>query len=133
MKKEDLLDIKSFANQVSEAARAKPLPAFILSGNKGKSSGAASGGNSAEAEKKFKRNLEVLKSEIEDRNRELDGAKTEVKDAQDRCRRLERDKEALQTRLVEGQSKPPKETQVEAMNYTQAQELKKVKDQLWSQ
>lgn len=133
MKKEDLLDIKSFANQVSEAARAKPLPAFILSGNKGKNTGAGSGGNSAEAEKKFKRNLEVLKSEIEDKNREIDGLKAEVKDALDRSRRLERDKESLQTRLVDGQSKPPKETQVEAMNFSQAQELAKVKDQLWAQ
>jgi Ca2+-binding EF-hand superfamily protein len=133
MKKEEMLDIKAFAAQVSEAARAKPLPSFILAGNKGKNAGAGSGGNSAEAEKKFKRNLEVLKSEIEDKNRELESLRTEVKDALDRCRRLERDKEALQTRLVDGQSKPPKETQVEAMNYSQAQELAKVKDQLWAQ
>ena len=76
-----------------------------------------------EAEKKYKKNLEALKSEIEEKNRDISSLEKEIKDCNDRYNRLEHEKKALEARLVDKHSKPPKETQNQASVYSQAQEI----------
>jgi len=122
------LDIVTFCQQVNEAGQAKPLPSFVLQGAKGGSTKGRSGQGAAalgafDAEKKYKKNLEALKSEIEERNREIDGLKKEIKDGHDRFHRMEGEKKHLETRLVDAHSKPPRETRNEANAHSQAHEL----------
>jgi Ca2+-binding EF-hand superfamily protein len=117
-------DIKKFCQQVTEAGRAKPLPSYVLQGAKGGSSaggrqgsGIGGGMSAYEAEKKYKKNLEALKSEIEEKNREAQGLRKEVKDCHDRYNRLDQDKKNLEARLVDKHSKPPRETANEAQSF----------------
>ena len=138
------MDIKKFALQVSEAAKTKPLPNYVLQGPKGSSSlGRArhggedagdpivwarqgGGGNSMgafEAEKKYKKNLEALKQEIEEKNREIEGLRKEVSACHDRYKALDVEKKSLEARLVDKHSKPPRETHNESLAYSQAQEV----------
>ena len=78
-------------------------------------SGLAAGGAGAggfenwEVEKKYKKNLEALKQEIEERNNEIMIAKKEVADVNKRVVKLEAEKRNLETRLVERNAKPPRE------------------------
>jgi len=123
------IDIKKFCNNVNEVAKAKPLPSFITSGAKGSSAGKAGGAMGAfEAEKKYKKNLEALKSEIEEKNREMIGLRKEVKDCHDRYNRLDQDKKNLEGRLVDVYAKPPKQTAADANAHSQAQQLSQVRD-----
>lgn len=114
----ELMDFKKFALQVGEAAKAKALPNYVLQGPKGSSSmakGRQGQGNgnpmqAFEAEKKYKKNLDALKQEIEEKNREIEGLRKEVKDCHDREKRLDTEKKSLEGRLVDKHSKPPRET-----------------------
>lgn len=131
----DRIDIKAFAARVTEAAGAKPLPNYILQGPRGGSSTGARGGGANpmaafEAEKKYKKNLEALKQEIEERNREIQGLKGEVKDCHDRYNRLDLERKHLEARLVDKHAKPPRETHNEALAFSQGQELMQLRDQL---
>jgi predicted nucleic acid-binding Zn-ribbon protein len=54
-----------------------------------------------EAEKKYKKNLEALKNEIEERNREIQSLKGDLKDSHDKYYRLENERKQLETRLVQ--------------------------------
>jgi len=135
------VDIEKFTRQVNEAGRIKPLPNYVLQGPKGSRSAGATrpgggGGNSMgafEAEKKYKKNLEALKTEIEEKNREIEGLRKEVKDCHDRYNRLDHEKKNLEARLVDKHSKPPRETQNESLAYGQAQEVMSLKEQLCHQ
>ena len=62
-----------------------------------------------EIEKKYKRNLEALKHEIEERNNELLLSKKEVANINARVLRLEEDKQKLENRLIDKNAKPPRE------------------------
>lgn len=112
------IDIKRFTLQVAEASKAKPLPNYVLQGPKGGSSigrgrGGAGAGNplgAFEAERKYKKNLEALKHEIEEKNREIDGLRREVKDDKERYKRLELQSEVIEKQLLDVHSKPPRET-----------------------
>lgn len=68
-----------------------------------------------EAEKKYKKNLEALKQEIEDKNREIDGLRKEKDLGHDSYKRLDAEKKRLEARLVDKHSKPPRETQNESI------------------
>jgi chromosome segregation ATPase len=127
---------------VTEASKAKPLPNYVLQGPKGGSSLARGGRAGAgagnplgafEAEKKYKKNLEALKQEIEDKNREIDGLRREVQDCQDRYNRLDAEKKGLEARLVDKHSKPPRETKKESTAHDQVQQLAQLKEQLFFQ
>ena len=83
-----------------------------------------------DAEKKYKKNLEALKNEIEEKNREANGLRTEVKICHDRYNRLDHERKNLEAKLVDKHTKPPKETSNEALALSQAQELRQLKDQL---
>ena len=54
-----------------------------------------------EAEKKYKKNLEALKQEIEDRNREIQIARKEAKDSNERVQKIEAEYRKLEGRLVD--------------------------------
>jgi len=91
------LDIKKFVTIVSQAAKEKALPSFVTASEKPGlkvSRGGATGGASSSAydhwemEKKYKRNLEALKTEIEERNKEIQIARNKCDDAEKRVRRL---------------------------------------------
>ena len=62
-----------------------------------------------EVEKKYKKNLEALKQEIEERNSEIMIAKKQVQDMNNRVVKLEAEKRNLETRLVDRNAKPPRE------------------------
>lgn len=83
-----------------------------------------------EAEKKYKKNLEALKSEIEERNKEIEGLKKEVKDGHDRFHHLDSERKRLEDKLVAIPSKPPRETRREAKAYGEAQDLAQVQKEL---
>jgi len=125
------IDIKKFSLQVIEAGKVKPLPNYVLQGPKGGAlarggrAGAGAGNplGAFEAEKKYKKNLEALKYEIEDKNREIDGLRKEKDLSHDSYKRLDAEKKSLEVRLVDKHSKPPRETQNESIAHSQAQQL----------
>ena len=67
--------------------------------------------------------MDALKQEIEEKNREIEGLRKEVKDCHDREKRLDNEKKNLEGRLVDKHSKPPRETHNESLAYSQAQEV----------
>lgn len=76
---------------------------------------AASGGQTGsqfenwEIEKKYKRTLDALKNEIEERNNEILLARKEVANVNARVVKLQDDKLELENRLIEKNAKPPRE------------------------
>jgi len=128
------INVKQFVKQVAEAGKTQPLPNYITQGPRG-SNAAGKGGKgnpmaAFDAEKKYKKNLEALKNEIEEKNREAQGLRTEVKICHDRYNRLDQERKNLEAKLVDKHTKPPRETSNEALAFGQAQELKQLKEQL---
>ena len=96
------LDITKFVQRITEAQRSKPLPAYlnastqpggkvgsrigqgVRSAQEGGAGQTGSQFENWEIEKKYKRNLEALKTEIEERNKEILLAKKDIKDAIDK-------------------------------------------------
>ena len=104
------LEIATFVSKVTEAQKSKPLPAYLNAAAKpGSKVGSRIGQGVRQAqegehgsqfenweiEKKYKRNLEALKHEIEERNKELLLSKKEVQNINARVLRLEEDKQEL--------------------------------------
>lgn len=123
------LDIVSFVQQVQAASKQKPLPSFLTTtpskpGSKVQSrigmgsamanTGAAGAFENWEVEKKYKKNLEALKQEIEERNNEILIAKKEVQDVNNRVLKLEAEKRELETKFVDRYAKPPREMHQES-------------------
>ena len=141
------LDIKNFVDAVQTASKSKPLPSFLTtapakSGSKiqsriGMGSGltergaAGSGFENWEVEKKYKKNLEALKMEIEEKNNEISIAKKEVEDVNKRVVKLETEKRNLETRLVDRNAKPPREMAQESTNQGQEDEIQRLKDEIF--
>lgn len=125
---EGMLDIKEFLSQVQFASKVKPLPSQnqvvgkpnskVQSkvGQQGtkpsisETQGAGGAFESWEVDKKYKKNLDALKQEIEERNREIQMARKEVKDSNERAQKIENEKRLLEARLVDKSSKPPRQT-----------------------
>lgn len=84
-----------------------------------------------EIEKKYKRNLEALKTEIEERNREILLAQKEVHNVNQRVLRLEGDKQELENKLVNKHSKPPREMQADSEHFGNMDEIQKLKDEIF--
>lgn len=84
-----------------------------------------------EMEKKYKKNLEALKQEIEERNNEIMIAKKEVKDVNNRVVKLEAEKKNLETRLVDRNAKPPREMHQESQSQGQSDEIQRLKDEIF--
>lgn len=137
----ELIDIGKFVASINLIGKSKPLPGYVLQGPKGgqkqgaRQGQAASGNMMAgfEAEKKYKKNLEALKHEIEEKNREIEAFQKEVADCRRALSKLDQEKKQLEATLINKQQKPPKETSNESLAVSQAQELMQVKDQLFYQ
>ena len=84
-----------------------------------------------EVEKKYKKNLEALKQEIEERNNEILIARKEVQDVNNRVVKLEAEKRNLETRLVDRHAKPPREMHNESENQGQVDEIQRLKDEIY--
>ena len=82
-----------------------------------------------ELEKKYKKNLEALKHEIEERNNEIMIARKEVQDYNNRVMRLEKEKRDLETRLIDKKARPPREMKEESQNQGFIDEIMKLKDE----
>ena len=124
------LEIASFCAKVTEQQKSKPLPAYISTAAKATNKvgsrigagvrSAMEGGDVGsqfenwEIEKKYKRNLEALKHEIEERNNEILLAKKEVQNVNSRVLRLEAEKQALEIKLIDKNAKPPRQMQAES-------------------
>ena len=82
-------------------------------------------------ENKYKKNLDLLRTEIEEKIREIDAKDKEIRDAKTKISNQEREMKKLETQLMNKDQKPPKETRDESKVFDQAQELMQVKDQLF--
>ena len=128
-----MLDITRFCQKVSEVQRSKPLPAYMNAAAKPGSKvgsrigagvrsamGGGDGGEMGsqfenwEIEKKYKRNLEALKQEIEERNNEILLSKKEVANINARVLKLEGEKQELENKLIDKNAKPPREMKSDA-------------------
>lgn len=84
-----------------------------------------------EIEKKYKRNLEALKQEIEERNNEILLAKKEVANVNARVLRLEQDKQVLEQRFIDKNAKPPREMQADSEHFGNIDEIEKLKNEIF--
>lgn len=84
-----------------------------------------------EIEKKYKRNLEALKQEIEERNKEILLSKKEVANVNARVLKLEDDKQKLENRLIDKNAKPPREMQSDSQHFGNIDEIQKLKDEIF--
>lgn len=84
-------------------------------------------------ESKYKKNLDLLRTEIEEKNREIDAKDKEIRECKTKISFQDREKKKLETQLMNKDQKPPKETRDESKVFDQAQELIQVKDQLYYQ
>jgi len=84
-----------------------------------------------EVEKKYKRNLEALKGEIEERNNEILLAKKEVANFNTRVLKLEGEKQDLEIKLVDKHAKPPREMKADSDHYGNIEEIQKARDRIF--
>ena len=69
-----------------------------------------------EMEKKYKRNLEALKTVIEERNKEIQIARNKCDDAEKRVRRLQLEKDKLEEQFVNTRAKTAKEMKKDSID-----------------
>lgn len=84
-----------------------------------------------EIEKKYKRNLEALKHEIEERNNEILLAKKETQNVNARVLRLEAEKQELENKLIDKNAKPPRQMQADSEHFGNIDEIQKLKDEIF--
>ena len=81
---ESVVRARQLATRVAEIDSLKQLPAYVLRGKEDKKAKTVSGSSQVaafESEKKYKKNLEMLKSEIEERNRRIEAQASEILEA----------------------------------------------------
>ena len=101
---------KSLPSYLTAAASRPGTKAQTLGGARAGADDRGAGGfENWEMEKKYKKNLEALKQEIEERNNEILIANKKVQDMNNRVVKLEAEKMNLETRLVDKNAKPPRE------------------------
>lgn len=114
-----LLDIQSFINKVIASLKYTPPPNIdsVLPKKQGsKQSGAATPNNfeSWEIEKKYKTKLQALQQQIEESKKETQAVEKQARHWQDMANRVEKEKNALQARLVDFNAKPPRAQTIES-------------------
>ena len=77
-------------------------------------SGAPGAFENWEVEKKYKKKLEALKQQIEEGKSEVRAAEKQTRQWQETANRFEREKNDLESRLVNANSKPPRAAASEA-------------------
>lgn len=80
------MDIRSFVARIQLIGKSKPLPQYIFNQKGGKSAASAKPGASDgmmkayDNEKKYAKNLDLLRTEIEEKNREIDAKDKEIRE-----------------------------------------------------
>lgn len=116
---------------MKEIGSLKPLPAYVLQKkNANDKSQGAKDMASLESEKRFKKSLEALKLEIEERNRTIESQNEELKKVRKREQDLDQKVEAYKRLDLNANQKPPKQAADESNNYAQAQEIIKLQTQI---
>lgn len=123
-----IIKVRTLASKAQEIGALKPLPAYVLKSRddkKSKTQGNVGTGQVAafEAEKKYKKNLEMLKSEIEERNRRIEAQSAEILEGKKRIESLDAKLKFTDAKIADIRAKPPKETGNESTAYQQAQEI----------
>lgn len=80
-----IMDIRNFLARIQMIGKSKPLPQYIFSQKGGKNAsvkpGASAGMMTAyDNEKKYAKNLDLLRTEIEEKNREIDAKDKEIRE-----------------------------------------------------
>lgn len=80
-----VMDVRKFVSRIELIGKSKPLPQYIFNQKGGKSStvkpGASAGMMTAyDNEKKYAKNLDLLRTEIEEKNREIDAKDKEIRE-----------------------------------------------------
>lgn len=128
-----MLEIRKFIARIELIGKSKPLPQYIFNQKGGKGAQAKQGASTSmmkahDDESKYKKNLDLLRTEIEEKNREIDAKDKEIRECKTKISYQEREKKKLETQLMNKDQKPPKETRDESKAFDQAQELIQVKD-----
>lgn len=128
---------------IAEAQRSKPLPAYLhITPRVGKGAAVESGIGKGvknmgsqfenwEIEKKYKRNIEALKKEIEEKYNEILLKNKEVANVNQRVVRLEKEKQELENKLIDKHAKPPRQMQADSENFGNIEEIQKLKDEIF--
>ena len=84
-----------------------------------------------ELERKYKKSIQALTQEIEERNQEIKNARDAVQNEKGKVSRLEEEKRKLETRLVDRNAKPPAEMHKESAGQGQADEIQRLKEEIF--
>lgn len=84
-----------------------------------------------EMEKKYKRNLEALKTEIEERNKEIQIARNKCDDAEKRVRRLQLEKDKLEEQFVNTRAKTAKEMKKDSIDLGELNAQQQLKEEIF--
>jgi len=110
------LDIKLFSDLIQGAAKYNPLQVSALQQLKSKGQGsgnqAGNGGKPGfenwELEKKYKTKMSALQQQIEESKKETQATEKQSRHWQEMAYKFEKEKNALQARLVDFNAKPPR-------------------------
>lgn len=133
-----MVDIQLFIDRVSQASKYSPLASVVQQqkqikkgGNGGGSQQQQPGFESWEIEKKYKTKLVALQQQIEESKKETQAAEKQAHHWQETASRLEKEKNAIQARLVDFNAKPPKAQAVESNGQAQIELIQQLKDQIF--
>lgn len=111
---------------------ASEKPGFKVSrGQSGTKGASSSAYEHWEMEKKYKRNLEALKTEIEERNKEIQIARNKCENAEKRVRRLQAEKDKLEEDFVNTRAKTAKEMRSESMTMGELNQQQQLKEEIF--
>jgi len=83
-----------------------------------------------ELEKKYQTKLKALQQQIEEGRKETQDAEKQARHWQEMANRFEKEKHALQTRMVDMNAKPPRAAQEESLGLAQVEQLHAYKDKV---
>ena len=97
-----VMNIDKFVKRIQMIGKSKPLPQYIFNQKGGKSQtvkpGASSGMMTAyDKEKKYAKNLDLLRTEIEEKNREIDAKDKEIRECKTKISFQDKEKKKLET------------------------------------
>lgn len=120
--------IKTVVDRASEIGRLPQLPAYVMKSKDDKRAKSMQGGNQGssqvaayDAEKKYKKNLEALTSQIEERERRINAQEAEIQIYHKKIKGLERQLETIDHKKADAKVKPPKATENESTIFSLSQ------------
>lgn len=109
-----IVRIKSLSDRCQEIGQLPTLPTYVLKGGSEKVGKSMRGGNEGsnqvaafDAEKKYKKNLEALTTQIEERERRINAAEAEIQQHYKKIKSLEKQLEAIDHKKADQKVKPP--------------------------